>query len=141
MYFVGLLCYIWSMKLRFISPNTLDKNLKATVHRTGKLGFSFEAAKKLKLSENKSASIAIDEDKPDDKDLYLIIQNDKPDGSFPIYKAGKYHYINTKTLFDSLKLDYLKNSVVYDIMEEIIDGVLMYKFKKREKSKKLSDNP
>jgi hypothetical protein len=128
------------MKLKFFNPNNLDKNLKATAHKTGKLGFTVDAAKKLQLSVEKTAGIGINEDDELDKSLYVIIYPDKQEGAFNISKAGKYYYINTKALFDSLRIDYIKDYVVYDISEEMIDSQRVFKFKRREKAKKNNDS-
>lgn len=128
------------MKLKFFNPNNLDKNLKATAHKTGKLGFTVDAAKKLQLSVEKTVGIGMNEDDESDKCLYLVVYPEKQEGAFNISKAGKYYYINTKTLFDSLKIDYQKDYVVYDITEEVIDNHKVYKFKRREKIKKSNDS-
>lgn len=127
------------MKLKFIAPSGLDKNIKATAHRSGKLGFSAEAALKLKLDINKYASIAINEEDANDKNLYVILSGEKKDDTFTISKAGAYYYLNAKALFDNLKVDYVKDSVVYDIKEDLIDGQQLYNFKRREKEKKQID--
>ena len=119
------------MKLKFIDPSSLDKNLKATIHRSGKLGFTIEAAKKLKLTETKSASIAINEDDPNDKNIYVVVHETIEGSAFKINKAGDYFYVNTKALFDDMKIDYINHSVVYDISSEVIDGHDVYKFKRR----------
>jgi len=128
------------MKLKFFNPNELDRNLKATAHKSGKLGFTVEAAKKLTLSPEKSAGIAVNEEDENDKNLYVIIYPDKKNGAFKISKAGDYYYINTKSLFDSLKIDYLRDWVVYDITEEVLDNQAVYSFKRREKNKKINEN-
>lgn len=124
------------MKLKFFNPNSLEKNLKATVHKTGKLGFTVDAAKKMQLSVEKSAGIGVNEDDQTDKNLYVVIYPNKQEGAFNISKAGQYYYINTKALFDSLKIDYVKGYVVYDISEELIDDQQIFKFKRREILKK-----
>lgn len=119
------------MKLKFIDPSTLDKNLKATVHKTGKMGFSMEAASKLGLGEFKSARIAINEADPEDKSLYMVIEDSIVERAFKINRAGKYFYINTKALFDGMQMDYVKNSYVYDIAPTNVDGQTVYRFKRR----------
>jgi len=129
-----------TMKLKFFNPDNLDKNLKATAHKTGKLGFTVDAARKMQLSVEKSAGIGINEDDQSDKSLYVIIYPNKQEGAFNISKAGQYYYINTKALFDSLKIDYVKDYVVYDISEKTIDNQEMFKFKRREKAKKGSES-
>jgi hypothetical protein len=126
------------MKIKFFNPDTLDKNLKATVHKTGKLGFTTEAAKKLELSPEKSASIGMNEDDENDKNLYLVINPIRTSGAFNVSKAGEYFYINTKALFDSLKIDYTKDSVVYEINEEKEGLTKYYKLKRKESAKKIA---
>lgn len=128
------------MKLKFFNPNSLEKNLKATVHKTGKLGFTVDAAKKMQLSVEKSAGIGVNEDDQTDKNLYVVIYPNKQEGAFNISKAGQYYYINTKALFDSLKIDYIKGYVVYDISEELIDDQRIFKFKRREILKKSNES-
>lgn len=123
------------MKLKFYNPNELDRNLKVTIHKTGKLGFTMDAAKKLNLAEMKSANIGINEDDLTDNCLYLVIEKDINEGLFRISKAGAYYYINTKVLFDNLKIDYSKGNITYDMSEEKVDGLNVYKLKKREPKK------
>lgn len=120
------------MKLHFFNPTALDKNLKATIHKSGKLGFTIEAAKKLNLSETKSASIGINEDDPHDTNLYVIINDYINNNVFKINKAGAYFYINTKALFDKMKIDYSKGSTAYDITSDKIDGDTVFIFKRRQ---------
>lgn len=120
------------MKITFYNPDELDKNLKVTIHKTGKMGFTMDAAKKLSLIEMKSANIGVNNEDPEDDCLYLAIYKDINKGGFRISKAGSYYYINTKILFDNLKLDYSKGNVSYDMAEEKIDDEIMYKLKKRE---------
>jgi len=128
--------YIYTMKLKFITPDGLDKNLKATAHKSGKLGFTMDAAEKLKLNAEKSVSVAVNEDDSSDTNLYVVINETVKEGAFKINKAGQYYYVNTKALFDTLKIDYKNDWVVYDISKETIDGQLIYRFKRRERDKK-----
>ncbi len=124
------------MKIKFYSPEQLDKNLKATVHKTGKLGFTIDAAKKLELSENKSISIGRNEEDVTDDDLYVIVNEGKQQGSFNVNKAGDYYYISTKALFDNFGWDYSKFAISFDITPIEYDGQKLYRFKKRQKAKK-----
>jgi hypothetical protein len=124
------------MKLKFFNPDSLDKNLKATVHKSGKLGFTVDAAKKMELAPNKSAGIAMNEENPSDKSLYVVIYPDVRDNAFRVAKAGDYYYINLKNLFDSLKVNYREQSVVYDITQEIVEGQKLFKFVMRDNIRK-----
>jgi hypothetical protein len=126
-------------KITFFNPDELDKNLKVTIHKTGKMGFTMDAAKKLSLSDMKAANIGINNEDPEDNCLYLVIYKDITDGKFRISKAGSYYYINTKILFDNLKLDYSKGNVSYDMTEEKEGDDTMYKLKKRETRAKIAD--
>jgi hypothetical protein len=124
------------MKIKFFNPDSLDRNLKATVHKSGKLGFTVDAAKKLKLETNKSAAIGTNEDDPSDESLYVVIYNEVRSDAFRIAKAGQYYYINLKALFDALKINYKGESVVYDISEENIENNTVFKFSRRKSTKK-----
>lgn len=124
------------MKIKFFNPDSLDRNLKATVHKSGKLGFTVDAAKKLKLETNKSAAIGTNEDDPSDESLYVVIYNEVRSDAFRIAKAGQYYYINLKALFDALKINYKGESVVYDISEEHIENNTVFKFSRRKNTKK-----
>lgn len=124
------------MKLKWIDASKLDKNMKATVHKTGKLGFTREAAEKLELEGSDSLSIAVNEDDKSDHDLYVRVNLIDEDGAFKVSKAGEYFYINTKAFFDEQRIPYAKENVVYDILKETIDGVELYRFRRRQVSNK-----
>ncbi|MBS1501169.1 MAG: hypothetical protein JST32_03855 [Bacteroidetes bacterium] len=126
------------MKIKFFNPNELDRNLKATVHKSGKMGFTIEAANKMGLSIQKGMLIGYNEDDNTDKNLYIVIDKDKQESSFQILKAGAYYYVNTKPLFDTLKVDYVNKTISFDIMEEDIEGlkVFFFKIKEKERAKK-----
>lgn len=105
------------MELKFISPSELSGNAKATVHKTGKLGFSAGAAEKLDLSDyrDKFAKIAINGDYTEDKNLYVIVTDDEDDESYPILKAGQYFYLSLKRLFEKFDENYKNETIIYDI--------------------------
>jgi hypothetical protein len=126
------------MKLRYFDATTLDRNLKATVHKSGKLGFTIEAAKKMKLDPSKSVVMATNEDEPDDNNLYAIVHGNSAKGAFPVRKGGQYYYINTKPLFDLLKINYVKEFVQYAISEMELEGETIYKLSRKEKESKSS---
>lgn len=124
------------MKLKVINASLLDRNIKATIHKSGKLGFTMNAAQKLSLSTNKSISIATNEAIQSDKNLYATLSTELSDDGFRINKAGDYYYLSTKELFDHLKIDYEKETIQYDIVDtgELIDGKSIWKFKRRSKT-------
>lgn len=123
------------MKLNFHNASELDKNVKATVHKTGKTGFSFAAIKALKFDENRYMRIATNED-TEDKNLYVEIHNTEDKESFKIAKSGDYYYADTKALFDKLGLNYLENTIIYDITPFKYENKDYFKFIRREKGRK-----
>lgn len=127
------------MKIKFHSPKELDRNLKVSIHRSGKMGFTVDTANKLKLSVGKSAAIGTNEDDTNDDSLFLVIYPDVQENTFRVSKAGGYYYINTKPLFDTLKIDYTNGDIVYDVNEKVIEGETMYHLKKRNNVKKATE--
>jgi len=128
------------MKLKFIKISDLDRNLKATIQKTGKLGFTVEAAIKLKLSKESSISMAVNEDDAADTNLYALVHSTKVKDAFNVNKAGSYYYLSTKPLFDKMKIDYTNKSVTFDISEEEIEGQKMFVFKRREKERIINND-
>lgn len=125
------------MKIKFFNPNSLDRNLKATVHKSGKLGFTVDAANKMGLQTATNAAVGENEEDSSDTSLYIVIYNEQREGAFKVSKAGKYYYLNLKSLFDTLKINYKgQSSVVYDISEEEIEGQKIFKLSRRENNKK-----
>lgn len=124
------------MKIKFFNPNSLDRNLKATIHKNGKLGFTVDAANKMELKPNMSASIGMNEDDENDKSLYIKLHDEVVDDTFRVAKAGDYYYLNLKSLFDTLRINYKEQSVIYDITEEMIEGKKLFKLTQRENGKK-----
>ena len=126
------------MKLKFFDAQTLDRNLKATIHKSGKLGFTIEAAKKMALNDSKSIAIATDEEDIHDRNLYAVVYDDVQKGAFKVGRGGQYYYINTKPLFDSLKMDYVKEWIQFEISQIEIEGQKVFKFSQKEKTVKQS---
>lgn len=120
------------MKIKWIDPSALDKHVKATIHKTGKLGFSNGAAKKLQLADNKSICVGTSLENPNDRCLYLIVHENKTEEGFKIAKSGMYYYLNTKFLFDSIGIDYKKEIVTYDITQETTEFEKVFKLKPRK---------
>lgn len=120
------------MKLKFIKSQEIDKNVKCAVHKSGKLGFSSSAIEKLKLTTEKTLSIAVNEDDKEDENLYVVINENGNEDGFKVSKAGDYFYVNTKALFDTIGIDYRNKKIIYDILDFDYEGQKMYKLLKRE---------
>lgn len=95
------------------------------------MGFSTDAANKLQLINNKSAGIGSNEADSEDSNLYMTIFAEAVPNAFRISKAGHYYYINTKLLFDNLKLTYSDGSLSFEMSEMEIEGEKVYVLKRR----------
>jgi hypothetical protein len=113
---------------------------KATVHKSGKLGFSKGAMEKMNFKENKYITIAFNEENPKDTSLYLIAYKESTPESIRISKAGAYFYINMKQYFIENNIDYQNKKIIYDIVEIEYEGQKIYKLARRDKDRKNQNN-
>ena len=130
------------MKLKFISAKNNAAKAKATIHKTGKLGFSIEAISFLNLREGLFIRFAQNEEDENDLNLYAQLINEDSEESFKIIKAGQYFYVNTKVMFDNLGEKYVDKKIIYDIVKIEIEGEEILKLIRREikkKKKEVSD--
>jgi hypothetical protein len=127
--------YLGCMEISFFDPQDFDSNVKATIHTTGKLGFTDAAIRKLKLNEKKGIKIGHNTTNKDDKNLYVVFADELSEGTFRINKAGAYYYVNTKTLFDDMDIPYKTKRISFDIVPTEINGMSLYKFMYKEKLK------
>ena len=128
------------MKLNFIKAKDIDRNAKATIHISGKLGFSSDAARKLDLAgKTKGILIAMNEDK-NDENLYIKTVEQITEDAFPIVKAGEYYYVNAKAFFDTYDIDYRNKKIAYDILNFTYENEPIYKFLKRELKQKQTED-
>ena len=126
------------MKLEKIKPPDSSGVLKATIHISGKLGFSIGAIKAMNINSNAFIQIAVNTEDDSDQNLYAFIASYKDENSLKINKAGNYYYVNTKALFDKLEIDYRRKKIMFDIVEVEYEGEKVYKLIRREKDRKKS---
>lgn len=103
---------------RFMNTS-LGEKLKCTIQASGKLGFTEKTIAAMHMEENTAFEIYPDDNEPD---VFYLIKNTKADeDAFPVKKSGKYYYINTKTLFDSLGWKYSSKdyTIAFDMMRDI----------------------
>ncbi len=121
------------LDLNFIEPLDNRKAIKATIHKSGKLGFSSGAYESLKLENYKSIGIATN--KSEDDNLYMILYEEHMNNAYRINKAGEYSYLSAKDLFDRLGIDYSDElkTIIYDIVDtnQKFENKTVYKLKRR----------
>jgi hypothetical protein len=115
------------IKFKFQKPELTRATRKATVHKSGKLGFSSGAAKMMEFEVNTYYRIATNAEDINDKNLYLMVGDKDTNDVFHVAKAGSYYYIRVKSLLEKLGVDYLNEKVTYDIkMVKDSEGDLTY---------------
>lgn len=115
---------------KLVEATRLSRKAKASVHRTGRLGFSRSAAKMLGLEANKTVLIFEGEG----RDLFLVVVDGHDDRGFFIHGIGSYWYAATKLLYDQAGIDYVSNVIDYEISElpDKFEGRPVYCMKYRE---------
>jgi hypothetical protein len=88
------------------------------------------------LKPGKGAAVGINEEDVSDNSLYIIIYDEQKEGTFKVAKAGDYYYLNLRSLFDTLKINYKAESIIYDISPERIDKQMVFNLSRRESSKR-----
>ena len=107
----------------------LTKMTRASVQKNGRLNFPPEAARQLNLSLDESLLIC----PMGEKDLAVtVVGKDDPRG-FTLKKTGPYFYVPFKSLMNECGIDFVNQTVVYDIIElnEKHDGKPVFKFNRR----------
>ena len=94
----------------------LTQKLKATVQRTGKLGFTSETLAALNIKQGTHVRIA--EDTESKRILWLGVMQEPADNAFPVNKAGDYYYVNTTKLFEKIGLDFRKKNCMFDLSRQ-----------------------
>jgi len=129
------------MKLIPFDPKELNKTYRVSVHRSGRIGFTSEAAEKMKLSDYKSANISRNGDDVLDTNLYLTLHKEKDTGAFRINTNGPYFSINIKLVLDAVKIDYSEGKAWFEMEEIEIEGNKVYKLKRKSKANTLASLP
>ncbi len=119
--------------IRIIKTRDFNVKLKATIHSSGRLGFTSDTAVALSLSSASFAKFANDDE--DDKALYLIISSSEDEDSFKVTKSGAYYYLPTSLMFDAFGYDYKRYNIMFDLvriseLDELLGGNV-YKLNKR----------
>jgi hypothetical protein len=126
------------MKLQKIKPPDSSGLLKATIHASGKLGFSIGAIKVMNINSNNFIQIAVNSEDETDQNLYAFVTKEADENTLKINKAGNYYYVNTKALFDKLEIDYRRKKIMFDIVEIEYEEEKVFKLIRREKDRKKS---
>ena len=119
--------------ISIIKTSDFNVKLKATIHSSGRLGFTADTANRLNLSEQTYIKFAKDDE--NDNDLFMIVVADEDEDTFRVVRSGKYYYLPTTTMFQSFGYDFKKFNFMFDMVrmsyyDEIVNGKV-YKLNKR----------
>ncbi len=118
--------------ISFEDPNKVGGSIKATIHKTGKLGFSSGAEEFMDINEQSYFKIGFNNNNESDDSIYMVA-SETEEGAFKISKAGMYYYVNLKNVFDKRGLDYKSKSYIYDIRKERNGDIEYFILTKRKK--------
>lgn len=129
------------LNLEIINVKERARKPKATIQRSGKLGFNSEAIEVMQMKQDDKFLIAKSKDPSDEGNLYLIkVADDEDTGNIipiRVTKAGEYFYLNLTAFFDDLHLDYERNLYIFNIYDRAYKGKIIFELKKRHvKSRK-----
>lgn len=118
------------------------RKCKATVQKSGRLGFSSAAAELMQL--HPSCALLVSDCQ--DGNLAVVVLHEKSDTrGFPIRKSVNYYTVDLKMFFDRSGLDYRqnKNTIIFDIVKlpETYQGHFVYKLSKRIKQRRIDKTP
>lgn len=123
------------MRLTIVDATRKAPRPKATIHKTGNLGFNNDAADVLRLgSAVKAFRVAINADE-DDGNLYLVPSSPDEDKAVHVSKAGEYYYLNLKDFFSRRNEDFANQKIMYDIKKLDYNGKLVFALKRRVKAR------
>ena len=119
--------------ITIIKTSDFNIKLKATIHSSGRLGFTADTANKLRLSEKTYIKFAKDDE--NENELFMIIVDEEDEDTFKVVRSGKYYYLPTTTMFQSFGFDFKKFNIMFDMVrmsdfDEIVNGKV-YKLNKR----------
>ena len=118
--------------MKILSVKQFSSRLKVTIQSSGRLNFTDDTTKTLRIAENTPIKFAIDDE--NDNTLYLVIASDSNDeDAFKVRKSGSYYYVPTKNLF------YEGKSLCYDLVraesQDVELGGMAFKMSQREKGR------
>ncbi|MCD8387828.1 MAG: hypothetical protein LUD17_13195 [Bacteroidales bacterium] len=121
--------------IRIIDTSQFNVRLKATIQKTGRLGFTEETARVLNLSTDLCARFAMDDEQ--ENSLFLVLSETEDSNSFRVTKSGQYYYLPTKLMFDAFGYNYKEGVIIFDLVRRAeYDATLMgrvYQLKRKEK--------
>lgn len=124
-------------RLSILSAKEYAKGMTVTIQASGKLGFSANSARVLRLQKGEGVKFAM----MDGKELVLINSRKKEPDAFTLMQSNGYYSLKTKHLFDHLGMDYARQKISFDLVRLPDDGMELYRMveKKKDRCQSRSD--
>ena len=135
------------MTITILSARKFATTLKATIHKSGRLGFPSDTATALDLNAEKFAKFAQDDE---NGSLYLIIIGEGSEDAFPVRENSGYFFVATKVMFDTLGFNYENGDIIFDLirrpsLDEALQGQVYFMkqrpIKNKEKKNDIESEP
>lgn len=107
------------MALKILSRKSLNVTLKATLQANGRLCFTTDTLRELGLKKNQAVKFFEDED----GNLYVSFEKKVNKDSFPLTGAGRYLNLNSALFFESIGVDFVRNSIIYELIAQYDDSL------------------
>lgn len=104
------------MRLTKLKANDFSQTLKATIQKTGKLGFTNFTANQLSIDTDTYVNFYLDEDAP--QSPILVFSKTKSVEAFQARVSGGYYSLSTTALFAKLGFEFKKNNIICDLNRE-----------------------
>ena len=132
------------MAFKIFSAKDFGRVLKATIQSTGRLGFSGETARVIKIDTE--TCFLIGKDDSVQSDLILVKIAEPNADAFKAKKSNDYFFLETTALFDMLGYDYKSNgNIFFDVtrypsLDKELDGEVYIMNKRESKGRKTTKN-
>lgn len=112
----------------FVDAQSEPLRPKASIHKSGKLGFNSDAAEFLDLESGMEFQLAVPQDSSPEDCLLLVPSSEEyPERSkVSVAKAGDYYYIHLRNYFDMAGVPYEETKYRYEIESTNREGVDLY---------------
>jgi hypothetical protein len=130
--FVKIICMNILNSIKFEDASKSGGVIKATIHKTGKLGFSAAAQEFLQINDESRFLVGFNDEDIINNEIIYLVPDEDVERAFKVAKGGEYYYLNLKYTFDKRGIDYKIETIIFDIKKQKENEVEYYILKKRK---------
>jgi hypothetical protein len=112
------------MKIQFVTPKRVEKNVKSRVNllKTGKLSFNQRIRKVYEITKDTYFKIGVNADNPNDISLYLQKCSADDPNARKIHKSGEQLILTVSFALNQLGVDYANKKYLAALEEVALQG-------------------